>query len=136
MIKQQAVKDAQIGLLDELSSKSRKRALQSQNLSKEKIISPLMVSRQELGLILKKVVWEYEASPDDLAHIFLDEKKMSGLSKTQLQAKLLKGYSWHQLIRWFGFETAKSFLTDEAIRNVFPPSYRKRFQHVKNILHA
>ncbi len=123
MIKQQAAQDFQSNLLDEIASISQHRM-------------PLLLSRQELGLILKKVVWEYEVSPDDLVYIFFDEKKVPGLSKEHLQAKLLKGYSWHQLIRWFGFETAKAFLTDEVISKVFPLSYRKRFQHVKNILHA
>jgi hypothetical protein len=92
------------------------------------------LSENELKGILKKVVWDYNITPADLLAIFNGEMKSAALDQTQLHAKLLNSYSWHQLIKWFGFEKALNFLSDEAIRMIFPASYRQKLLHAKEIL--
>lgn len=92
------------------------------------------ISENELQGILKKVVWDYNIDTKDLMAIFNGEAKNLALDQTQLFAKLLNTYSWHQLIKWFGFERACSFLSDEAIQMIYPASYRKTLLHAKEIL--
>ncbi|MBX7203531.1 MAG: hypothetical protein K1X77_10710, partial [Bacteroidia bacterium] len=54
-----------------------------------------------------------------------------GVNQVQLYAKLLNAYSWHQLIKWFGFEKARTILREEAIQMVFPASYRQKLLNAK-----
>lgn len=94
------------------------------------------LSDEELKVILKQVVWDYNISADDLLAIFKGKMEGKGVNELQLKAKLLNSYPWHQLINWFGFETALSFLKDEIIQMIFPVSYRKKILNAKRILRA
>ncbi|MCK9480985.1 MAG: hypothetical protein M0R38_04380 [Bacteroidia bacterium] len=92
------------------------------------------LSDDELKIILKRVVWDYNISPDDLLAIFKGEMEGRGIDTAQLQAKLLNGYQWHNLIKWFGYETVRTFLRDEVIKAIFPASYRQKLLNAKTIL--
>ncbi len=92
------------------------------------------ISDEELKKVLKRVVWDYNISPDELLAIFKGEKEGNSVNIIQLQAKLLNGYQWHDLIKWFGADTVKSFLKDEVIQQIFPPSYKNKLYHAKEIL--
>lgn len=88
----------------------------------------------ELGAILKRVVWDYAITPEQLVHIFKGHQQVPSLDRATLHARLLNGYAWHQLIRWFGFETTRSFLREETIIKVFPPSYRRKLTYAQRVL--
>ena len=92
------------------------------------------ISDDELKIILKRVVWDYNISSEDLLAIFKGDKAGNSVDLIQLQAKLLNSYQWHQLIKWFGIETVKSYLKDEVIQKIFPPSYKNKLYHAKEIL--
>ncbi|MCC6768731.1 MAG: hypothetical protein IT240_06780 [Bacteroidia bacterium] len=89
------------------------------------------LSEQELKTILTRVVWDYYISPDELLAVFYGEESSKGVNQVQLYAKLLNAYSWHQLIKWFGFEKARTILREEAIQMVFPASYRQKLLNAK-----
>jgi len=91
---------------------------------------------EELKVILKRVVWDYNITGDDLLEIYKGNMEGKGVNQAQLKAKLLNTYSWHQLIKWFGFETTQDFLRDEIVQLIFPASYRQKLFHAKRILRA
>jgi hypothetical protein len=91
---------------------------------------------EKLKVILKRVVWDYNISEDDLLEIYKGNMEGRGVNQVQLKAKLLNTYPWHQLIKWFGFETSRGFLKDEIIQMIFPASYRQKLFHAKRILRA
>jgi hypothetical protein len=98
--------------------------------------SSISLSDAELGGILKRVVWDYDLSEEQLVPIFKGLQQAGGLNQATLFARLLNGYSWYQLIQWFGFETTQTFLNDDAIAKVFPPSYRRKLIYAQQVLRA
>lgn len=94
------------------------------------------LSDEELKIVLKRVVWDYNISPDDLLAIFKGEMEGRGVDREQLYAKILNTYHWHQIIKWFGYEKSQSFLKDEVISMLFPVSYRQKMFNAKRILRA
>lgn len=84
--------------------------------------------------MLKRVVWDYNISEDDLLEIFLHDKKGHSMNKADLQARLLGYYNWHRIIRILGYPGAFDLLNDEAISRIFPKSYQKKLYGLRDLL--
>jgi hypothetical protein len=59
-----------------------------------------MYTDEELKPLLKKVVWEYQLTPQETFSLLRNKtKKVCGLSRHYLLAKLLMTYNWYDCIR-------------------------------------
>jgi hypothetical protein len=101
-------------------------------LQNNSILKPL--TDEELKVILKRVVWDYNISGDDLLEIYKGNKEGRGVNQVQLKAKLLNTYSWYKLVDMLGYNEAVSLLKEDIIKMLWPKSLRLKYTHVKSIL--
>lgn len=92
------------------------------------------LSDEELKIVLKRVVWDYNISPDDLLAIFKGEMEGRGVNMVQLKSRLLNSYSWYQLLDMFGYDGAVLLLKDEIIQLLWPKSVKSTYTNVKSLL--
>jgi hypothetical protein len=91
---------------------------------------------QELKRMLKQVVWDYKIPEEELLEIFQGKRPGKALTRIQLHTKLLNSYNWYSLVRFFGVDAAKTFLTKEAISGLFPRMLKERYERARLILSA
>lgn len=92
------------------------------------------VQYENLKILLKQVVWDYNFDDNDLVDIYLGKKTNPTISPNELMVKLLNGYSWHKLIKVLGRDVTKSLLTDEVLNCIYPKSYKKNLINARRIL--
>lgn len=89
---------------------------------------------EELKVILKRVVWDYNISGDDLLEIYKGNMEGRGVNQVQLKAKLLNTYSWYKLVDMLGYNETVSLLKEDIIKMLWSKSLRLTYTHVKSIL--
>lgn len=62
------------------------------------------INIHELKKMLKRIVWDYNISEDDLLKIFLHNEKEHSMNKPDIESRLLGYYNWHRLIRVLGYQ--------------------------------
>lgn len=94
------------------------------------------VDIDNLKAMLKRVVWDYDISEDDLLKIFLGKKEGHALNEGQLKARILNTYNWYFLLNFFGKEVAMNFLDDKVTKYLFPRSLKEKYVRAGKILYS
>lgn len=95
-----------------------------------------LVNSEELRILLKKVVWDYNIDEETLVKIFYKQENSSSMTSDVLYTKLLNGYNWHYLIKVLGIDNALTLLDEKIINRVFPRTYRKSLSNARRILYS
>jgi hypothetical protein len=89
---------------------------------------------ENLKILLKQVVWDYNFDENELVDIYFGKKTSPTISPKELMAKLLNGYSWHKLIKILGIDLTKNMLTDDVLNCIYPKSYKNNLINARRIL--
>jgi hypothetical protein len=102
---------------------------------------PLTLNPEHLAFIklimlhlLKKILWDYELSDEEILSIYYGELEKGGLNEFKLKARLLNSYNWYTLIRELGFSKASQLLKPEIISHLYPKSLQKKYFYAAGLL--
>ena len=83
---------------------------------------------------LKKIVWDYEVSLEDLIQILEGRKKSFSLNREKILARLLLSVNWYKLLEIFGPHILKEILNDEVLKYIHIESLRQDFIYAREVL--
>ncbi len=83
---------------------------------------------------LKKIVWDYEVSLEELIQILEGRKKSFSLNREKILARLLLSVNWYKLLEIFGPHILKEILNDEVLKYIHIESLRQDFIYAREVL--
>jgi len=89
---------------------------------------------EELKEELKKIVWDYEVSLEELIQILEGRKKSFSLNREKILARLLLSVNWYKLLEIFGPQVLKEILNDEVLKYIHIESLRQDFIYAREVL--
>ena len=93
-----------------------------------------MKINEKLKEELKKIVWDYEVSLEELIQILEGRKKSFSLNREKILARLLLSVNWYKLLEIFGPHILKEILNDEVLKHIHTESLRQDFVYAREVL--
>jgi hypothetical protein len=95
-----------------------------------------MINNRKIDLQLcRKIGWDYQLPPEEIAHLILGEKDHVGhYTRKGLFKKVLESYSWFTVLQLYSPELVLELLTDDLIHGLRMPSLRKHYAFIRKRL--
>ena len=85
--------------------------------------------------MLRKLVWDYSYTPDELNKLLSGETKQLGhLTKRTLFVRAMESLSWFSVLELFGAQEALKMLNEGAINEIRSGALRKRYEFARTRL--
>ncbi len=94
------------------------------------------MKKNEQKDMLMNLFWDMDIqfTPREIYSFLTGEKKIDGLNRNRLLARMLSTLRWYDIIDIFGLEKTITFLQPEVIHYIWPSSQKKRFENVSKLL--
>ncbi|OQX79168.1 MAG: hypothetical protein B6D56_07705 [Candidatus Omnitrophica bacterium 4484_70.1] len=92
------------------------------------------MNTEKLKEELKKIVWDYEISLEELIQILEGRKKSFSLNREKILARLLLSVNWYKLLEIFDPQVLKEILNDEVLKYIHIESLRQDFIYAREAL--
>ena len=94
-----------------------------------------MYPKEEILRRLKMIGWDLPYSPEQLYSLLMGEvDTINGFTRTQLYAKIINGFYWHQVRHIVPSKSLPDALSDSVINSLFPRDRREKYKYVRSLL--
>ena len=94
-----------------------------------------MYPKEEILRRLKMIAWDLPFTPEMLYSLLMGEvESIHGFTRTQLYAKIVNGFYWHQVRHIIPNKNLPDALSDSVINALFPRDLREKYRYVRSLL--
>jgi hypothetical protein len=96
-----------------------------------------LISREERIAMLRRLYWDRDVDAEKLLDV-LDRRieQHVGVDRSNLYARILRGYSWYRILGLIPHDQLPEALSDDILKRVWPSELRERYQHARKLLHG
>ncbi len=84
---------------------------------------------------IQKILWDINLSPAEVyALLHGDETQVRGVTRNNIYRRLMTTFNWYTVKELVPAANYKELLSDEVLNSLYPPSIKKKYQLVRNVL--
>ncbi|MCK4799048.1 MAG: hypothetical protein KAT05_16865 [Spirochaetes bacterium] len=86
--------------------------------------------------ILKKIIWDYNISPEEVYKCLKGQIDKSGFyTRNDLILKMLEHLYWYEIIKVVPLEEIKAFLTVSNVKKIYPKGLQLKYEFLRKLLY-
>ena len=95
----------------------------------------MLYPKEEILNRLKSVAWDITYTPEQLYDLLMGKVDgINGFTRTQLYAKIIKGFYWHKVRHIIPEEQLRDALSEDVLIRLFPRDLKDKYRYVRSLL--
>lgn len=96
-----------------------------------------LTNREDRIAMLGRLYWDRDVDAEKLLDV-LDRRveHHAGVDRSNLYARILRGFSWYRILRLIPHDQLPEALSDDILKRVWPHELRERYIHARKLLYG